>query len=127
MARTIEENTASGDVGAAVTATDDDGDTLAYSVAQTSGSDAAAHLTAFNRDFSLNAASGQISVKSSAAIDYETRPSYKVLVQVTDSKNAAGRRGQRDRPHRGAHDHGDQRQRGGHRVCVGDLSRRARS
>ena len=87
---TIAENTASGDVGSAVTAADEDGDTLTYSVTQTADQDAAAHLAAFNRDFSLDAASGQISVRPGAAIDYETRPSYKVLLGVADSKNAAG-------------------------------------
>ena len=90
VARTVTENTNSGNVGAAITATDPDSDTLTYSVAQTSDNDASAQLAAFNRDFSLDAATGQMSVKTAATIDYETRPSYKVLLQVTDSKNAAG-------------------------------------
>ena len=41
---------------AAVTATDADGDTLTYSVAATTDSDATEHLTAFNEDFGLDAA-----------------------------------------------------------------------
>ena len=89
--RTVTENTASGDVGLAVTATDLDGDTLTYSVAAVSASIAdMAHLTAFSRDFALNAGSGQISVKDTAAIDYETRSSYRVLYRVTDGEDAAG-------------------------------------
>ena len=85
MSRTVEENTASG------TRTDpDSGDVLAYSVAVTSETGAAADLADFNRDFSLDAATGQISVKATAAIDYETRSTYKVAYQVTDNKNAAG-------------------------------------
>ena len=39
--RTVAENTASGNVGAAVTATDADSDALTYSVAESSGPDAA--------------------------------------------------------------------------------------
>ena len=90
VARTIVENTTSGNVGAAVIATDPDGDTLTYSVAKTSDATSAAHLTAFNRDLELDTATGQISAKTAATIDYETRSSYKVLLQVTDSKDAAG-------------------------------------
>ena len=33
---------------------------------------------------------GQVSVKAGAAIDYETRSTYKVAYRVTDNKNAAG-------------------------------------
>ena len=91
VSRTVEENTASGSVGAAVTATDaDSGDVLAYSVAVTSETGAADHLADFNRDFSLDTATGQISVKATAAIDYETRAAYKVAYRVSDNKNSAG-------------------------------------
>ena len=88
--RTVAENTTSGNVGAVVTATDTDGDTLAYSVAATSETDAADNLTAFNRDFALNAATGQITAKAGAQIDYETRTTYKVLIEVTDSEDNLG-------------------------------------
>ena len=88
--RTVTENTASGDVGPAVTATDLDGDTLTYSVAATTDSDGTAHLTAFSRDFALNAGSGQITVRPGAVIDYETRSSYRVLYRVSDGEDAAG-------------------------------------
>ena len=94
VSRTIAENTATGDVGAAVTATDDDSDALTYSVAESSGpgaaADPAADLADFNRDFSLDAATGQVSVGAGAAIDFEARSSYKVAYRVTDNKNAAG-------------------------------------
>ena len=88
--RTVAENATAGDVGAAVTATDADGDTLTYSVAATTDSDATEHLTAFNEDFGLDAAAGQITVRPGAVIDFETRSSYTVLYQVTDSEDAAG-------------------------------------
>ena len=87
--RTVTENTASGDVGPAVTATDLDGDTLTYSVAATTDSDGMVALTAFSRDFALNAGSGQITVRP-AVIDYETRSSYRVLYRVSDGEDAAG-------------------------------------
>ena len=91
VTRTVTENTTTGDVGLAVTAADpESGDVLAYSVAVTSEAGAAADLDAFNRDFSLDAATGQVSVKATAAIDYETRSAYKVAYRVTDNKNAAG-------------------------------------
>ena len=90
VSRTVTENTTTGDVGAAVTATDADSDALTYSVAESSGPDAAADLADFNRHFSLDAATGQISVGAGAAIDYETRNTYKVAYQVTDNKNSAG-------------------------------------
>ena len=90
VSRTVTENTTTGDVGLAVTATDDDSDALTYSVAESSGPGAAADLADFNRDFSLDAATGQVSVGAGAAIDFETRSAYKVAYRVTDNKNAAG-------------------------------------
>ena len=90
VSRSVEENTTSGDVGAAITATDADGDTLAYSVAATTETDATDNLADFNRDFELDTATGQISVRAGAMIDFETRSSYVVSYQVTDNKNTAG-------------------------------------
>ena len=89
-ARSVAENAASGAVVGVVAATDADGDTLTYSVAETTESDAAADLAAFSRDFSIDAASGQISVNAAAMIDFEDRRSYKVLYQVSDSVDDAG-------------------------------------
>ena len=90
VSRTIAENTTTGNLDDAIIATDTDTlDTLAYSVAATSETDGDDHLVAFNRDFELDAASGQISVNSDAMIDFETLASYKVTYQVTDGKDSA--------------------------------------
>ena len=89
--RSVDENSVSGAVDSPVTATDDDGDTLTYSVAEATGeTDATDNLMDFNRDFSVAAANGQISVKSGAMIDFETRPSYTVRFQVSDGEDASG-------------------------------------
>ena len=54
-ARSVAENTASGNVGAAVAASDADGDTMYYSQSATGTSPAEReHLAAFNQHFSLN-------------------------------------------------------------------------
>ena len=90
VSSTVAEGAVSG-VLATVTATDDDtGDTLTYSVAATTDSDGTEHLTAFNEDFGLDAAAGQITVRPGAVIDFETRDTYTVLYQVTDGEDAAG-------------------------------------
>ena len=89
---TVEENTASGDVGDRITATDVDLDDLTYSVAATGSTRTAlAHLAAFNRDFVLDPVSGQISVNADGAmIDFERLPMYKVRYRVTDGENSSG-------------------------------------
>ena len=89
MAWSVPENTVAGIVWE-VAATDADGDTLVYSVGPTTESDAALHLTAFERHFALNTERGQISAKPGAMFDLGTRPSYKVLYQVSDGKDATG-------------------------------------
>ena len=71
--RSIAENTASGqNIGAVVAATDEDNDTLTYTLG---GTDAAS--------FSIVSTSGQLQTK--AALDYETKTSYSVEVSVSDS------------------------------------------
>ena len=72
----VNENTTSGTVGR-VTATDPDSDAITYSVGGTDE-------TAFKEDFSLNASNGEITVKSDATIDHETKPSYSVTITATD-------------------------------------------
>ena len=68
----VTENTVGGtDIGEAVTADDENDDILTYSL---SGSDAAS--------FSFDEESAQISTK--AALDYETKRSYRVTVMATD-------------------------------------------
>ena len=65
-------------MGAAVGATDPDGDTLAYTLA---GADAGS--------FTIDAG-GQIRVGQDTSLDYETTTSYSVTVNVSDGKDAAG-------------------------------------
>ncbi len=72
--RSIAENTASGrGIGTAVSATDADNDTLAYTLGGTDAS-----------SFSIVSTSGQL--QTSAALNYETKNSYSVTVDVSDSK-----------------------------------------
>ena len=77
--RTVEENTSAGEnIGKPVTATDpDSGDTLTYSL---SGVDAAS--------FDIDTATGQL--KTLAALDYETKNSYSVIVSVHDGGDSDG-------------------------------------
>ena len=80
LARAVAENSAAGsNVGAPVTATDPEGDTLTYSL---SGADATS--------FAIDSATGQITVATGTSIDYETKTSYSVTVGVTDGKDADG-------------------------------------
>ncbi len=75
--RTVAENTGSGvDIGSAVSATDTDTDTLTYSL---NGTDASS--------FSIDSSSGQL--RTSASLDYETKESYSVTVEVSDSKGGS--------------------------------------
>ena len=70
--RAVAENTAPGvNIGAAITATDADNDTLTYTL---SGTDAAS--------FSINSSTGQLQTKS--ALDYETKTTYTATVTVSD-------------------------------------------
>ena len=78
LTREVAENTAAGQpVGAPVSATDDDGDTLTYSLV---GTDATS--------FDIDTTTGQIKAKD--PLDYEDTQSYSVTVSVTDSKDSAG-------------------------------------
>ena len=63
-------------IGAPVAATDDDGDTLTYSL---SGTDAGS--------FAIDAATGQL--RTSAALDHETKPSHSLTVEVSDGRGGA--------------------------------------
>ena len=70
--RAVAENTDSGvDIGRAVTATDADNDTLTYSLRGTDRS-----------SFSIVGTTGQLQTR--AALDFETDPSYSVIVSVSD-------------------------------------------
>ena len=75
--RVVAENTEEGmDIGAPVTATDDNNDTLTYTLV---GTDAAS--------FDINPATGQLMTK--AALDFETKGSYSVMVTATDPDSAS--------------------------------------
>ena len=79
LLRHVAENTPAGQpIGAPVTATDADGDALTYAL---TGPDASA--------FALNETSGQI--QTHTALDYETRPSYSVIVAVRDAHGGSAR------------------------------------
>ena len=70
--RSVAENTApSVNIGAGITATDPDNDTLTYTL---SGTDAAS--------FRINSSTGQLQTKS--ALDYETKTVYTVTITVSD-------------------------------------------
>ena len=72
--RSVAENTGSGqDIGSAVSATDPDDDTLTYTLGGTDAS-----------SFSINSTTGQL--RTSGALDYETKSSYSVRITVSDSK-----------------------------------------
>ncbi len=78
--RAVEENSVAGtNIGAVITATDQDGDTLTYSL---TGTDAAS--------FNIGEGTGQITVKSGNVPDHESKASYSVTVNVTDKKKADG-------------------------------------
>ena len=79
--RSVAENSAANaNVGAAVTATDQDDTTLAYSL---SGTDAS--------KFDIGSTTGQITVKAGTTLDYESgTTSYSVTVGVSDSKDSSG-------------------------------------
>ena len=78
--RLVAENTAAGqNIGTAVAATDvDSGTTLAYTLGGTDAS-----------SFSIVSTSGQL--QTNAALDYETKSSYTVTVDVSDGNNGLDR------------------------------------
>ena len=92
VTRQVSAAAAAGDAltGGPVAVVNADGDTLTYTVAATTDTDGTAHLTAFNHDFLLDAATGQITVNTAAAIDHDTRNAYKVVLQVADSEDDLG-------------------------------------
>ena len=73
--RSVPENTSSGqDIGAAFSATDDDGDPLSYSLG---GPDA--------DSFDIGSSTGRLTTR--AALDYEAKNRYEVTVRATDPSN----------------------------------------
>ena len=73
-ARSVAENTAAGqNVGAALTATDGDSDTLTYTL---EGADAAS--------FDIDSTSGQIRTKAGVTYNHEAKSTYTVIVKADD-------------------------------------------
>ncbi|MDX1945343.1 MAG: cadherin domain-containing protein [Pirellulaceae bacterium] len=76
----LDENSPAGThVGTATGSDPDAGQTLSYAIVGGNGSGA----------FAINAATGQITVASSTALDFETTPSFALSVQATDSGSPA--------------------------------------
>ena len=77
--RSVVEGAIAGrSVGAPISATDPDGDTLVYSL-QTGGD-----------VFDIHAETGQLLTKLDAELDYETATTHSVVVAVSDGKDTAG-------------------------------------
>ena len=75
--RSIAENTASGtNIGSAVSATDADNNTLTYSLSGTNAN-----------SFSIKSGTGQL--RTSSALDFETKNSYSVTISVSDSNGGS--------------------------------------
>ena len=75
----IAENSADGTVLGIVEASDPDGDALTYTI--TNGNDGDA--------FSLDSESGELTVSTSSALDFETIPSYNLAIEVSDGSLSA--------------------------------------
>ena len=78
-ARSVAEDAVAGaPVGSAVTASDSDGDSIAYSLA---GDDASL--------FAIDPRTGQVSVGEGTALDFETKSSYAVTARAADRRNSS--------------------------------------
>ena len=71
---TMDENSSNGTVVGTVEASDPDGDTLTFSLISGNANEA----------FALGASSGELTVNDSAQLDFETTPSFNIVVQVDD-------------------------------------------
>ncbi len=78
----VDENSANGTVVGTVSASDQDGDTLSYSIL--TGNDAS--------EFAIDPGTGVITIADSSGLDYETHSSLELVIQVTDNGtgNAVG-------------------------------------
>ena len=81
--RSVVENADKENVGDAVTATDDDGDLLIYTI---SGTDAAAFTIVSGLK---DGGSGEGQIKTAMKLDYETKKQYMVVVTATDPSGAS--------------------------------------
>lgn len=73
---TIDENTVDGTLVHNVSASDSNGDVVTYSIEGGNTGDA----------FSIDAATGEISVKTSSMLDVETIPAFELVVRVSDGR-----------------------------------------
>ena len=80
----VDENATSGTLGTYL-ATDPEGDPLAYSL---TGADAAAF--GVGEAFEWDTVTGAVTVRATAGIDFETKSSYSVVLNVSDNKNLSG-------------------------------------
>lgn len=71
----IDENSAKGILAGTVSTSDPDGDTLTFSLVSGNTDEA----------FALGTSDGELAVNNSAALDYETTPTFNLVVQVDDS------------------------------------------
>ena len=79
----VTEHSSEGTLVGEVLAREPDGDSLTYSLG-------GGNAGAFNDVFLLNANTGEITVKSSDNLDYESRRRYSITVGVTDGEDASG-------------------------------------
>lgn len=75
---TIDENGANGTIIGTIQASDPDGDALSYSIISGNTDDA----------FVLNSTTGELSVGSATALDFETNPNFSLEVEVADGMGA---------------------------------------
>ena len=79
--RSVAENTsANQNIGSPVSATDQDGDTLTYSLKAHSDS------PTDYQSFDIIRTTGQLQTKTGVTLDFETKSSYKVTVEVSDGR-----------------------------------------
>ncbi len=73
---TIDENSSEGTTVGTVSGSDADGDVLTYSITGGNTDDA----------FTINSSTGELSVNSKSALDFETTPTFTLTVEVSDGK-----------------------------------------
>ena len=90
--REVAENHADGaNVGAPVTASDADGDTLTYTLTSlVDPNDASSGVGSDHESFMIGASDGQIAVKTGVTLDHEAKAGYAVIVQVSDGEDGDG-------------------------------------
>ena len=80
---TVDENSAGDTIVGTIVAVDEDGDTLQYLVRGTG-------LVLFLLAFDFEPSTGEITVRNSTHLDYETKSSYSITVGVSDAERPDG-------------------------------------